>query len=191
MLGLPGTSPYYFDAALQGSRNQDMLWLIDGVRITNRLYNGTSPLDTVPAHMIERIEVLKGGQGIFYGTQSVGGVINVVTKGLQQETVGAVSASANTHSGYGLNGYYRGGNDQVQFVAYASKDEFDGYQPWRDRERTGFPAPLPELPHRKRARQCAVQNRLELQRQAQFYRLSRRQFQLHLQLLRIKGARVL
>lgn len=54
----------YFDASLQGSRNQEILWLIDGVRITNRLYNGTSPLDTVPAHMLERIEVLKGGQGI-------------------------------------------------------------------------------------------------------------------------------
>src|SRR5690606_20326232 len=69
----PKNGPFdYFDASLQGSRNQDILWLIDGVRITNRLYNGTSPLDTVPAHMIERIEVLKGGQGIYYGTQSVG-----------------------------------------------------------------------------------------------------------------------
>src|SRR5690606_11881503 len=59
----------YFDASLQGSRGSEILWLIDGVRITNRLYNGTSPLDTVPAHMIERIEVLKGGQGIFYRQQ--------------------------------------------------------------------------------------------------------------------------
>ncbi len=124
----------YFDASLQGSRSQDILWLIDGVRITNRLYNGTSPLDTVPAHMIERIEVLKGGQGIFFGTQSVGGVINIVTKSLQQETDGAVSSTLNTNDGYGINGYVRGGADQLQFVLYASKDEADGYQPWRDRD---------------------------------------------------------
>jgi outer membrane cobalamin receptor len=124
----------YFDASLQGSRNQDILWLIDGVRITNRLYNGTSPLDTVPAHMIERIEVLKGGQGIFFGTQSVGGVINIVTKSLQQDTDGAVSTTVNTNNGYGVNGYVRGAMDQLQYVLYASKDEADGYQPWRDRD---------------------------------------------------------
>ena len=53
----------YVGCSLQGSRCQDILWLIDGVRINNRLYNSTSPLDTVPAHMVERIEVLYGGQG--------------------------------------------------------------------------------------------------------------------------------
>ncbi|MEE8077525.1 MAG: TonB-dependent receptor plug domain-containing protein, partial [Pseudomonadales bacterium] len=55
----------YMNCSLQGSRCQDILWLIDGVRINNRLYNSTSPLDTVPAHMVERVEVLYGGQGIF------------------------------------------------------------------------------------------------------------------------------
>lgn len=124
----------YLDASLQGSRSGDILWLIDGVRINNRLYNSTMPLDTVPAHMIERIEVLKGGQGIFYGTQSVGGVINIVTKSLQQNEDGAVSANVNTNSGHGANGYFRGGNEQLQFAVYASKDEADGYQPWRDSE---------------------------------------------------------
>ena len=124
----------YFDASLQGSRNTEILWLIDGVRITNRLYNGTSPLDTVPAHMIERIEVLKGGQGIFYGTQALGGVVNIVTRGLQQGTDGAVSVNAHSNGGQGLNGYVRGGNERVQFVAYGSRDEADGYQPFRDRD---------------------------------------------------------
>lgn len=122
----------YFDASLQGSRNEDILWLIDGVRITNRLYNGTSPLDTIPAHMIERIEVLKGGQGIFYGTQSVGGVVNVITKSFQETSDGAVGVGLSSNNGYKLNAYYRGGNDTHQFVAYASKDEADGYQPFRD-----------------------------------------------------------
>ncbi|HMB72717.1 MAG TPA: TonB-dependent receptor [Gammaproteobacteria bacterium] len=124
----------YFDASLQGSRNAEILWLIDGVRITNRLYNGTSPLDTVPAHMIERIEVLKGGQGIFYGTQSVGGVVNIVTRSFSEEAEGEVSAGVNSNAGYLMNAYYRGGSDKHQFVAYVSQDEADGYQPWRDED---------------------------------------------------------
>lgn len=124
----------YFDASLQGSRSTEILWLVDGVRITNRLYNGTSPLDTVPAHMIERIEVLKGGQGIFYGTQSVGGVVNIVTRGLQQGSDGAVSVNTHSNGGQGLNGHVRGGSDSLQYVAYASRDEADGYQPFRERD---------------------------------------------------------
>jgi outer membrane cobalamin receptor len=122
----------YFDSSLQGSRSSEVLWLIDGVRITNRLYNGTSPLDTIPAHMIERIEILKGGQGIFYGTQSVGGVVNVVTKNFRSEPDGEVGIGLNSNDGYSLNGYYRDGNESHEFVAYASQDDTDGYQPWRD-----------------------------------------------------------
>ena len=88
----PKNGPFdYFSGSMQGSRSQDILWLVDGVRISNRLYNTTMPLDTVPAHMVERIEVLKGGQGIFYGTQSVSGVVNIVTKSFRTESDGAVS----------------------------------------------------------------------------------------------------
>ena len=127
----PKNGPFdYFDASLQGSRNQEILLLIDGVRITNRLYNGTSPLDTVPAHMVERIEVLKGGQGIFYGTQSVGGVVNIVTRSLQNDSDGAVGTGLNSNDGYNLNGYYRSSIGDHQFVLFGSRDESDGYTPW-------------------------------------------------------------
>jgi hypothetical protein len=62
----PKAGPFdYVAASLQGSRSNEILWLVDGVRISNRLYNGVTPLDTLPAHMIERIEVLEGGQGLF------------------------------------------------------------------------------------------------------------------------------
>ncbi len=128
----PKNGPFdYFDASLQGSRGSEILWLIDGVRITNRLYNGTSPLDTVPAHMVERIEILKGGQGIFYGTQSVGGVVNIVTKSFQNDTDGAVSTGVSSNDGFNASAYLRGGSGQHQFVLFASRDESDGYTPWQ------------------------------------------------------------
>lgn len=131
----PKNGPFdYFDASLQGSRNSEILWLIDGVRITNRLYNGTSPLDTVPAHMVERIEVLKGGQGIFYGTQSVGGVINIVTKSFQNETDGAFGSGVNSNNGFNLNSYFRTSVGDHQFVGYVSKDDSDGYTPYRSED---------------------------------------------------------
>lgn len=89
----------YVSASFQGPRTNEILWLVDGVRISNRLYNGVTPLDTLPAHMVERIEVLEGGQGLFYGTQAVGGVINVVTKAFTEDASGRVQLGLDTNEG--------------------------------------------------------------------------------------------
>lgn len=124
----------YMDCSLQGSRCQDVLWLIDGVRINNRLYNTTAPLDTVPAHMIERIEVLYGGQGIFYGTQSVAGVVNIVTKPFSDDPQGDVSVGADSNDGTHLNANYGTSFGEHQIVFYGSNDEADGFQPYLDSE---------------------------------------------------------
>ena len=124
----------YVGCSLQGSRCQDILWLIDGVRINNRLYNSTSPLDTVPAHMVERIEVLYGGQGIFYGTQSVAGVVNVVTKSFSDSPQGRVGLAVDGNDGVHANIDYRASSGGHQLVLYASSDEADGIQPYRDEE---------------------------------------------------------
>jgi vitamin B12 transporter len=124
----------YMNCSLQGSRCQDVLWLIDGVRINNRLYNSTSPLDTVPAHIVERVEVLYGGQGIFYGTQSVAGVVNVVTKSFSQKPVGSISIGADENDALHVNFDYRTSIGAHKFVVYASKDDADGFQPFATQE---------------------------------------------------------
>ena len=64
--------------------------LVDGVRINNRLYAGTTPLDSLPASMVERIEVIQGGESLFYGTQAVAGAVNVITKSFSGKPDGAV-----------------------------------------------------------------------------------------------------
>lgn len=82
----------YVDVSLQGSRTQDVLWTMDGIRLNNRLYGATSPNDTLPASMIERIEVLRGGERLFYGTQASAGVINVVTRSFTDDFDGQANA---------------------------------------------------------------------------------------------------
>ena len=98
----------YVQVSLQGARTSEVLFLTDGVRINNRLYASTSPLDSIPSNMIERVEVLKGGQSLYYGTQAVGGIVNVVTRGFSRETDGAFEAGVDTNEGYHLSGYARG-----------------------------------------------------------------------------------
>jgi vitamin B12 transporter len=122
----------YANISLLGSRTSEVLFLVDGVRINNRLYTTTPPLDTLPSSMIERVEILKGGQGLFYGTQSVGGIVNVITKGFTSDFDGALEAGYDTNEGYHFNGYVRGGGSNHYFVAYGSYDRAEGYQPFRD-----------------------------------------------------------
>ena len=124
----------YVDVSLLGSRTSEVLFTVDGVRIGNRLYTGTSPLDSIPSSMIERIEVLKGGQGLYYGTQAVGGIINVITKGFTTELDGAFEAGADSSPGYHVNGYLRGGTGDHYLVGYGSYDQADGFQPFRDED---------------------------------------------------------
>ena len=117
----------YMDISLQGSRTQDMLFLVDGVRINNRLYPGTIT-DTLPASMVERVEVLKGGQSLFYGTNAAAGVINVVTRGYTDDFDGLVSAAADTNGGYHVDGYMRGKLGPGNYVVYASQDTASGFE---------------------------------------------------------------
>ena len=122
----------YVQVSLQGSRTSDILWLVDGVRINNRLYAGTTPVDTIPAHMIERIEVLEGGQALFYGTQAIAGAINIVTKSFSETPDGVLSLGVDTNDGRHISGHFRdtiGGNHQ--FVIYGSSDQADGFHPFR------------------------------------------------------------
>jgi vitamin B12 transporter len=123
----PGSGAFdYVDLSLQGSRTGDALWLIDGVRINNRIFNGTSP-DTLPAGMVERVEVLKGGESLFYGTQGVAGAINMVTRSFSDEPDGQLVLNADGNDGYSVSGHGRGAIDDHKFVVYGSKHDSEGY----------------------------------------------------------------
>ena len=57
-----------------------VLVLIDGRRV-NLGSSGTSGANMLPpVEAIERVEVLKGGGSALYGTDAVGGVVNIITK---------------------------------------------------------------------------------------------------------------
>ena len=73
----------YVNVSLLGSRTQR--GAVHGRRRAHRqpaLHHAPRRSTRCPSSMIERIEVLKGGQGLYYGTQAVGGIINVDHQGL-------------------------------------------------------------------------------------------------------------
>lgn len=128
-----GNGPFsYVDVSIQGSRTQDVLWTMDGIRLNNRLYGTTSPNDTLPSSMIERIEVLKGGESLFYGTQASAGIINVVTRGFTDDFNGQINGSVDNYAATSLDGYVRGAAGKHRFVAYASYNQAEGYRTYSE-----------------------------------------------------------
>ena len=74
--GGPGQTTAVF---IRGAESNHTLVLVDGVRI-NPGTIGLAALQNIPPGMIERIEVVKGPRSALYGTDAIGGVINVITR---------------------------------------------------------------------------------------------------------------
>ena len=82
MLGVDAQSrsPAQADLGLRGSTFNQVVVLVDGVRVSD-VQSGHYALDlAVPVPMIERIEILRGTGSAMYGSDAIGGVVNIVTR---------------------------------------------------------------------------------------------------------------
>lgn len=64
---------------LQGLNKNQVLILVDGERVTGRVDDAVD-LGQIPVNMIEKIEVVKGPLSSTYGSDALGGVVNIITK---------------------------------------------------------------------------------------------------------------
>lgn len=74
--GGPGQPTAVF---IRGAESNHTLVLVDGVRI-NPGTIGLAALQNIPPAMVERIEIVKGPRSALYGSDAIGGVINVITR---------------------------------------------------------------------------------------------------------------
>ena len=63
---------------LQGMGGGRVLFLIDGRRIPGRVAQRIQG-DTLPIGNVERVEIVRGAQSALYGSDGIGGVVNVIT----------------------------------------------------------------------------------------------------------------
>jgi outer membrane cobalamin receptor len=73
-----GTVAGTHQVSIRGSSPAHVLILLDGQKI-NPSGTGVADLNTIPLEMVEKIEILKGGQSAIYGADALGGVINIIT----------------------------------------------------------------------------------------------------------------
>ena len=66
---------------LRGLGSESTLILVDGRRIGySGLFGGVTDISTIPLSMVDRIEILLDGASAVYGSDAVGGVVNIITR---------------------------------------------------------------------------------------------------------------
>lgn len=92
------------DISIRGSNNDEVLWLIDGIKLGDPSATSTQfQPDHLTARDIDRIEVLRGNQSSLYGSDAIGGVVNIITQRAAAEGF-HVNAEAEAGSHGTLNG---------------------------------------------------------------------------------------
>ena len=72
------------DIVMRGGTFQQVLVLVDGIKLNDPLTGHFSSYIPIAPFEIERIEVLRGPAAAVYGAEAVGGVINIITKTFNQ-----------------------------------------------------------------------------------------------------------
>ena len=102
---------------IRGLTNKRTLILIDGMRFSTGFRDTTVDLTEFPAEMIERIEVVRGPASSLYGSEAMGGVINIITKDVPADIKATLGTS------YGLNTYGDGGRWNTQATIGGTQDK--------------------------------------------------------------------
>lgn len=114
--------------SLLGVGGENVKIMIDGVPIVGRL-DGNIDLSQINLNNIERIEIVEGPMSVAYGTDALGGVINLITKKSQlfsHELTLNQQLETRAESSSSIDGGVRFGDDWLLRVN-AGRDWFDGF----------------------------------------------------------------
>lgn len=92
-----GAAPLLQTASINGMSPEHTVVLIDGVRI-NSFQNSLVDLSLINTEFIDNIELISGGASSLYGSNAMGGVVNIIT---QDGGVGSGGIDAKAEAGYG------------------------------------------------------------------------------------------
>ncbi|TPG75088.1 TonB-dependent receptor domain-containing protein [Pseudomonas arsenicoxydans] len=111
---------------IRGTQSAQSLVLVDGQRIGNST-SGDSNLQHINIEQVERVEVLRGSRSVIYGSDAIGGVIQIFTRRGDEQGL-----QPRMHVGFGSNQTWErslglsGGDEKTRFNLGASLNETAG-----------------------------------------------------------------
>ena len=113
-------------AWIRGFRDRDVLVLFDGIPIASG-FEGTIDLNEIGVENIATINVLKSAPSVIYGTNGVGGVIDVIPQSGQTGTFlnGGIELGGDDRRLFRFNG--GGGNGNISYALSAQRQQADEF----------------------------------------------------------------
>ncbi len=140
---------------LRGANSEHTLILMDGIELNDPMTPSRSAdLSHVTLENIERIEILKGPQSTLYGSDALGGVINIITRQGEGRLKAFLSSAAGSFGTLSSEAGLSGGSQKSRYSlgvsylktqgisaassAYAGNAERDGYRNFTLSGRLGY-----------------------------------------------------
>lgn len=120
--GLPGKS---VSVLIRGTDTGHALLLIDGMPVTSATL-GQAPFESLPVSEIERIEVLRGPASSLYGSEAIGGVVQIFTRRGQGAAKPRLAVRYGSHNTREAQAGVAGGSEQMSYAFSASTLKTDG-----------------------------------------------------------------
>jgi vitamin B12 transporter len=133
---------------MRGTNSDHVLVLIDGIK-AGSVTAGTSPFEFIPLDQIERVEIIRGPQSSLYGSEAIGGVIQIFTRksGQQEKPTVTLDAgggsydtqrAAGTVSGKWKNNWYTLGTSHFNSQGFNARQPIPGPFGFNQPDRDGY-----------------------------------------------------
>lgn len=120
--GQPGGNTSVF---LRGANSSHTLVLVDGIRVNNG-FNNAFDFSQLGVDNLEQIEILRGPQSTLYGSEALGGVINIVTRKADGKPTGSLLGEYGSFNSWLTRGAFAVREGKASFSADASYASTDG-----------------------------------------------------------------
>jgi len=121
--GGPGQTSNVF---LRGANSTHTLVLLDGIRLNNAA-GGTTPFENLPPSQIARVEIVPGPMSSLYGSEALGGVIQLFTNRWPDAPRISASAGYGSYNTSQVTGGVSAGSDTTGFTLNAGYIGTDGF----------------------------------------------------------------
>ena len=122
---------------MRGTNNGHTVVLIDGIRVGSATL-GQIAWSRIPASQIDRIEILRGPASSLYGSDAIGGVIQIFTKQGNGPFQANGEVGAGSSDTYTASGGFSGKQDGWRYALNAATYQTNGYNSLKNPKKSSY-----------------------------------------------------